>query len=178
MAARIRIKSAMFDELERHLDQPELAAFLLADFDGHDFEVVEIRAVAGDGYSSRSNYHLELADSARPQLIAWALERELCLIEVHSHGPDFPQFSRSDQLGFLDWVPHVRWRLRGRPYAALVRSGDEWDGLAWAGSAGEAQIVEALEITAGDSDEAGADISGPAPAARTIPTTTRSIEDA
>jgi hypothetical protein len=177
MGARIRIDSSMFRALERHIDQAELAAFMLADFDGCDFAVVDMKPVALDGYSSRSGYHLELPDLARPQLIAWALANERCLIEIHSHGPGFPQFSGSDQLGFVDWVPHVRWRLQGRPYAALVRSGTEWDGLAWTGSAGEVQAVEAIEITSGESDVPLGDRDAATPTTRTIRTTVRSIKD-
>jgi hypothetical protein len=206
MAATIRISAALMAELERNLDRPELAAFLLADFDGRDFDVVELKPVKRNGYASRSNYHLELDDSARPELIAWALEGGCSLIEVHSHGPGFPQFSRSDHRGFADWVGHVRWRLRGRPYAALVRSGAEWDGLAWTGAAG-AEAIEAIEVRAADdgpADDAADDGAGPDSAqadraqakgaradgaraepgqgdgdqpAKTIKTTQRSIED-
>jgi hypothetical protein len=36
-----------------------------------------------------------------------------------------------DFEGFTEFVPHVRWRLRGRPYAAIVVADTTFDALAW-----------------------------------------------
>ena len=49
-------------------------------------------------------------------------------------------------LGLGDWVPHVRWRLPGRPYAALVFGDDSFDGLVWTGETSEAGPVAGLRV--------------------------------
>jgi hypothetical protein len=180
MSAAIRIEKAMMAEVESQLELPELATFLLADFDGRDFEVIAMKRIDRDGYASRSNFHLELPDSARPDLIAWALQSNRCLIEAHSHGAGIAQFSASDHRGFLDWVPHVRWRLGGRPYAALVCSGRDWDGLAWIDPSGREEAIEAIEVIGRDSDEQdahGPNAGSPPMTGRIIKTTQRSISD-
>jgi hypothetical protein len=57
----------------------------------------------------------------------------------------------SDLLGFEEWVPHVRWRLQGRPYAALVCAGETWDALAWRQSTRTPEPIGAIEIVDGGS---------------------------
>jgi hypothetical protein len=54
-------------------------------------------------------------------------------VELHSHPGDIwgAKFSRSDMYGFSEYVPHCRWRLRGRPYLAIVVSPAGADALAW-----------------------------------------------
>lgn len=176
MGAVTRIAAAAMAELDHQLDGPELAVFMAARFTAPVFEVVEVKPVAREGYSSRSDYHVELDDFVRPELIAWALELDLCLVEAHSHGPGYPRFSPSDHDGFADWVPHMRWRLGQRPYAALVRSGSNWDGLAWPGAPGQVEAIEAIEISAATGGANGAPGPSLAPT-RTIHTTQRSIDD-
>jgi hypothetical protein len=33
--------------------------------------------------------------------------------------------------GFQEWVPHIMWRLRQRPYVAVVVTPDSFDALVW-----------------------------------------------
>jgi len=55
-----------------------------------------------------------------------------CLIEWHSHCGSWPaEFSLSDRMGLKEFVPHVRWRLDSRPYAAIVVANGSFDALAW-----------------------------------------------
>ena len=58
-------------------------------------------------------------------------------------------FSPSDLWGFQAWVPHLFWRLRGRPYAALVTAGDTFDALAWVDSAEQPEQVDQIELDDG-----------------------------
>jgi hypothetical protein len=57
-----------------------------------------------------------------------------------------PEFSGSDIAGFGEWVPHVRWRLRGRPYVALVFDGGVFDALAWDTEDGLASAVPTIQV--------------------------------
>jgi hypothetical protein len=77
----------------------------------------------------------------------WAWDAGASLVEAHSHGDTVPAcFSPSDLLGLDVWVPHLRWRLRGRPYAAIVTAGDTFDAIAWIDGADQPEQIHHLEI--------------------------------
>lgn len=79
---------------------------------------------------------VQLTDGAQQRVLQWASRASGLVIELHSHLGRFgdpAQMSSTDVAGLRDWVPHVRWRLRGRPYAALVAGPSTLDGLAWLG---------------------------------------------
>ena len=40
----------------------------------------------------------------------------------------------------------MRWRLGGRPYAALVLAGDAWDALAWTDKGGAPVTVNGIDV--------------------------------
>jgi hypothetical protein len=83
----------------------------------------------------------------RPEIISWASQTDACLVEVHSHGErGTAGFSPSDVWGFEEWVPHVRWRLRARPYAAVVTAGATLDAIAWLEDSAEHSQIERIEI--------------------------------
>jgi hypothetical protein len=71
-------------------------------------------------------------------------------VEVHSHrGKGWhAQFSPSDLSGFREFVPHVRWRLKGLPYCALVFTETEFDAVCWIGKTNEASALDVLRIEA------------------------------
>lgn len=149
MSASIAISSADYRAVRAHLrGQVEQVAFFLAHFDPKQrrFELHEWRAIPRDGFDYQSAYHVTLSDASRAEVIKWAWDARACLVEVHSHGDDgLAGFSPSDFSGLDEWVPHVRWRLRGLPYAALVTAGDTFDGLAWT-SDGPAEPIITLHI--------------------------------
>jgi hypothetical protein len=127
----------------------EQVGFFLADFDAarRAFALREWRPMPPEAFEFQSAYHVTLRDEVRPEVIKWAWDRHACLLEVHSHADQGPAgFSPSDMWGFDEWVPHVRWRLRGRPYAAIVTAGDTFDALAWLDGTGEPSQVEQLEV--------------------------------
>jgi hypothetical protein len=146
MSATIRIEQHVWHELVQAVSKPEHAAFMLAEVEESTFNIVDLRVMRAEDYESRSGLHLDLKDEVRPELISWAWERRLSLVEVHSHKPGFARFSRSDLWGFEEWVPHLWWRLKCAPYVALVKAGDEWDGMAWLRSAEEPEAVVGIEI--------------------------------
>jgi len=147
VSVRVRIHRRHFDSLRASLARPEEVVFAFARYANRVFDVAALELVTAVEVESRTAHHVVLADEVRPRLVKTPWDRDQCLVEAHSHGPrGLAEFSASDLLGFREWVPHVRWRLRGRPYAALVAAGDAWDGLAWVDGGGPV-TVEAIEIT-------------------------------
>jgi hypothetical protein len=146
----IATTSEIYEAAREHLrGRIEQVGFFLADFEPHSqvFAVREWRPMPPEAFEHRSAYHVLLRDELRPEIISWAFRAGGCLIEVHSHGDDGSAgFSPSDIGGFEEWVPHVIWRLRGRPYAAIVTAGDSFDALAWLDGAAEPVQVERLEV--------------------------------
>jgi hypothetical protein len=68
-------------------------------------------------------------------------------VEAHTHVDGDPAcLSPTDVTGLSEWVPHLRWRLRGTPYAALVLAETTIDGVGWSGASNGPQAVAALEV--------------------------------
>lgn len=114
----------------------EEAAFAFASYSGdganHVLRAAEWYGVPPSGFEWRSAYHFELTDAVRAQVIKRAHDLGACLVELHSHLGDGPaSFSGSDRAGLADFVPHVWWRLKGRPYSAVVVTRAGFDGLVW-----------------------------------------------
>ena len=111
----------------------EEAAFCFARFDpDKGFEYQEWSQVPAQEFAYRSLYHIELTDACRARVIKRAHELQCSLIEFHSHPlAVHAQFSLSDRSGLSEFVPHVWWRLKGRPYAAVVVGARNFDSLVW-----------------------------------------------
>jgi len=147
----LSIPASTYDELMAHLSSShvEQVAFLFTEppADGQPLRVGEIFAVPSTGFAVQTGYHVALTDGVRGDVIKRAHDLGGCLVEVHSHGGGPPVwFSASDLYGFEDWVPHVRWRLRGRPYVALVFAGKAFDALVWAAGDETATPLCRLEV--------------------------------
>lgn len=99
----------------------------LIDFVANDFFLVPV-----EGFIFRSFYHIELKDEILAHVIKKAHNLGSCIIELHSHCDlSHTMFSWSDINGFKEFVPHVRWRLKRRPYSAIVVSHGGFDGFVW-----------------------------------------------
>lgn len=102
----------------------------------------------------------ELTDEATARFFKWAATSEGGIIEAHSHlgrWGDPARFSDLDVEGLQEWVPHVRWRLGWRAYAALVVGPTTFDGLHWHGTkAAMPEQLESLEVSGGSRYEATA----------------------
>jgi hypothetical protein len=107
-------------------------------------------ATAGD-FEIHSDVHIELTDEARARIIKAAWDTGTSPVEFHSHPGDYwgAMFSPSDMYGFSDYVPHCRWRLRGRPYLAVVVSPAGMDALAWTGTEGNPVRLESIRPEGG-----------------------------
>jgi hypothetical protein len=147
----ISIPARIYDELIAHFSSSDVeeVAFLFTEPPAAHapLRVREIYRVPPDGFDFQSNYHVALTDETRAHVIKRAHDLTACLVEAHSHGEaPIACFSASDLDGFRDWVPHVRWRLRRRPYVALVFAGEQFDALLWNDDAEGPQPVTALQI--------------------------------
>jgi hypothetical protein len=149
--AVVSISRELHTRLREDLRPPvEGAGFFLAEYQerGRVFKLEEWRVVPSSGFESRSRYHLVLADDVRAAMIKWAWDSGACLVEAHSHHTDDGPacFSPSDMYGLREWVPHLWWRLRARPYAAIVIDGETFDSLAWIDAADRPEQVTSLEV--------------------------------
>ena len=148
----LHLPREVHDGLLKHLlpmrSRAEAAAFVFArPAEGRALEYVEWFPVPPEGFVSRSRLHLELNDATRAAVIKRAHDLRASLIEFHSHhGPWPAEFSASDWAGFEEFVPHVRWRLRGRPYAAVVVTLTGFDAFVWSDAARAPARLEAIIV--------------------------------
>lgn len=128
----------------------EEAAFLFAKGDPNGsgvFRVLDWYPVPPEGFAFCSAYHFELTDETRSHVIKRAHDLGASLVEVHSHDdPEPPAFSSSDLFGFDEFVPHVWWRLKGRPYMAIVVAPGGLDGLTWREGPSAPERIAGVEV--------------------------------
>jgi hypothetical protein len=153
MAVTISMPDDLHGRIRDHLTHTaEQVAFFLAqrppDGTASHLRLVDAYLVPADDLESNGPVHVHLADQVQGHVIRWAWNAGACLVEAHSHAPwgDPAAFSRTDLDGLAEWVPHVWWRLGGRPYAALVFGARTFDGLAWTRSPSIAEPVDLLRI--------------------------------
>ena len=137
----LNIPNSIYEEVWAHLlannPESESAGFMFVvprsrDNDTHVYEHVEWYPVPPEGFVENSWYHLELTDELRANVIKRAHDLGASIVEFHSHlGPQPARFSPFDRRGLREFVPHVWWRLRKRPYFAVVVTHTDFDSLAW-----------------------------------------------
>src|SRR5437867_3276980 len=135
----VSIEPHAFQRITDHLrgHQTEQVVFLFFSWattqDGDIFNVEDFYIVPLNELVNESRFHAEVNGDAQAKVIKMAWDKGLALGEIHSH-PGFRRgtsFSPSDLAGFAEFVPHVRWRLRGAPYLALVFGDTDFDALTW-----------------------------------------------
>ncbi len=138
MTVSISMSVAFYNDIQQHLfpraDRREQGGFMFCRFDKYrrEFQVIEWRPLAGSDYAFQERDYLELSDKTKASLIKSAHDLQVSLIEIHSHPRQIKvAFSIADWIGFKEFVPHIRWRLGKRPYAALVFGHSCVDGFAW-----------------------------------------------
>lgn len=158
MGVVLSISADLNRELRSHLfkDDAEQLAFLLGKprgADSQELQLSELYLVPPSGFEKQSPFHICLLPEIRANVIKWAWDHEASLVEAHSHrGPVLAAFSPSDIEGFEEFVPHIWWRLQGRPYAALVFTRQSFDAFVWITGPSSPQGVEALRVE-GEADE-------------------------
>lgn len=114
----------------------EQAAFLFCETidssTGVTFEAIDHTLLGEEDFAAQHDDYLELTDEARVGVIKRAHMLNASLVELHSHpGPWPAAFSLSDRIGLQETVPHMRWRLKKRPYGAIVVAPSGFDALVW-----------------------------------------------
>jgi hypothetical protein len=151
----IELPRALHEEVMRHLlpadAQNEEAAFLFVrDEPGamvRRLTFVDWIAVERAGFMYQSSGYLELADEMRPRIIKRAHDLDACIVEMHSHPYPWPAaFSSIDLAGLEEFVPHVRWRLKGKPYVAIVVAPSGFDAMAWTDPSGNPESISGIAV--------------------------------
>lgn len=137
----LHLKATAYTVLLAHLLQgeDEQAAFGFARVE-HSLHLEALELLQPRSYRFQSGHHIELNQEVLARVIKQAWDSNTALVEFHSHplqagwrGKQRVQasFSQSDMRGFQEWVPHIMWRLRQRPYVAVVVTPDSFDALVW-----------------------------------------------
>ncbi|MGD9869004.1 MAG: hypothetical protein AB7U38_13485 [Hyphomicrobiales bacterium] len=131
---------ALHASLWAHLLPPflerEQAAFLFCNVreDGGiiTFEAVEAALLQPSDFAVQYSDYIEITNECRIGLIKRAHALGVALAEFHSHTGPWPAgFSWSDRKGLRETVSHMKWRLKGKPYLAVVAATSGFDALAW-----------------------------------------------
>lgn len=96
------------------------------------YDVVATAFLSPSDFAHQQSDYLELDDGTRATLIKRAHNLNASLVEIHSHpGPSPAAFSYADLRGLQDTVPYMWWRLKKRPYFAIVVADGTFDAMAW-----------------------------------------------
>ena len=158
-AAQVLLKmpTDVHEQVWEHLlgddSKAESAAFMFVAHESrgeiHTFTHLEWYPIPAHGFQARTKKHFELADFVRAEVIKRAHDLDASIVEFHSHlGVRPAEFSRSDHFGFREFVPHVWWRLRGRPYLAIVVTQADFDGLVWIDGPNDPRHIDAVSVGA------------------------------
>lgn len=154
MAFEVQMEPPEWVALRRHLlkGRNEQVAFAFCEYLDSDsastFLVREIWFMEPSDFDVQSEFHVALTDGALARLIKRAWDLQLSVLEFHSHPKSDRRasFSPSDLTGLADHVPYMFWRLRGRPYAAIVVGQAAVDAVAWVTGPGHLQPIDQLRI--------------------------------
>jgi hypothetical protein len=112
-----------------------------------EFEFVDWDPIQPQGFLARSRYGFELTDESRARVIKHAHDLGTSLVEIHSHAGSWSAaFSASDLIGLAEFLPHVWWRLQGKPYFAVVVTRKSFDGLAWLTGPDSPQRLDGIAV--------------------------------
>lgn len=153
MNITIELPAGLWKCLNAHLlpkgVREEQAAFLYAAASVATNELylraVDSYMLAPRDFDAQHADYLEITDECKSRLIQHAHQHQLSLVELHSHpGPWRAAFSDYDLRGLDDTVPHMLWRLKGRPYAAIVVAHTGFDAMVWTGKGEPARALTGL----------------------------------
>ena len=154
MSHEVLIPAGIHDQVRGHLFQNDLeqAAFLFArtetTADGVQFHVDDCYLVPAAGWDVQMDVYLEMSDDERAKILKMARDRKAAIIDCHSHPHSQEEvwFSPSDLAGITEFAQYAKWKLQGRPFAALVFAEGSIDGVVWQGDFAGAEPLLALSI--------------------------------
>ena len=155
MTAEIVIPSGLAMALRAHLFQNDIeqGAFLFARpeerGDSLSLTVEDSYLVPSRGWEVQMDVYLQMKDSERGKIMQKARAKRLCAIDCHSHphaGADV-WFSPSDIKGITEFADYAKWKLDGRPFAALVWGEESVDAVVWSGDFSEPIAATTILIT-------------------------------
>lgn len=137
----IVIPAALQRQLQEHLFRNDLeqGAFLFAREAAANGEaglmVADLYLVPEDGWQVQLDVYLEMKDTERARIMAMARKGDYAVIDCHSHPSslDTVAFSPSDRSGITDFAAYAKWKLPGRPFAAVVWGEQSLDAVMWLG---------------------------------------------
>lgn len=140
--------------LKKHFFQNELeqGAFLFARSEESPecltLHVEDYHLVPPTAWEVQLEIYLQMRDSERAKIMKIARDRNLCAIDCHSHprGDESVWFSPSDVAGISEFAEYAKWKLSGRPFAALVWGERSVDGVAWFGDFGSANAINEVHV--------------------------------
>jgi hypothetical protein len=155
MSSTIKMPADVFDLIKSHLLPENMVveevAFFFAKIENTGdetvFEYKDHWLLSSDDFVSQGAYYFELTDETVKRLIKQAHDLNTAIVEFHSHvNQQSAEFSYTDWEGFQEFVPHVFWRLKDRPYAAVVLTSNGFDALAWIKSGKQSEPIKGLDI--------------------------------
>lgn len=155
MQSSILIPQKIYQNIHMHLlpkkIKTEQVAFIFATVNKSNNSILldfkDYYLVKPKEYEYQSLGYVELQDEMRPKIIKMAFDLNAAIVEMHSHPYSRKaRFSPSDIKGLNEFVPHVWWRLKGKPYAAIVFSKIDFDALVWIDSPKKAQQLTRIEV--------------------------------
>ena len=154
MNCKISIPSSIVETLRRHFFQNEVeqGAFLFAEAKRENGKlnlvVADYYLVPASGWEVQAEVYLQMRDSERAKIMKLAREKNLCAIDCHSHPrvSDDVWFSPSDVAGITEFAQYAKWKLGGKPFAAMVWGEESVDAVLWQEAFSEAQPLAAVQI--------------------------------
>jgi hypothetical protein len=100
------------------------------------------------GWEVQMDVYLEMKDSERGKIMKIARDKGLAAIDSHSHprADDDVWFSPSDITGITEFSEYAKWKLDGKPFAAMVWGERSIDGVVWDGDFKTALRLDELKI--------------------------------
>lgn len=155
MSAVLTMSPEEHESIWTHLlgGRGERAAFAYAETgDGADppsFRVRDIELIPDGALLGADQRHVALRPETHAGVIKRAWESGTSIVEFHSHPWVHGEvaFSYVDLDGLREFVPHCWWRLRGRPYLAIVVAGDgSFDALVWVRDAHTPEVLTCMDV--------------------------------
>lgn len=154
MKNSIIIPSGISEALHQHFFQNnvEQGAFLFAEAkhqrDELSLFVDDFYLVPRQGWEIQAEIYLQMKDSERAKIMKLARGKNLCAIDCHSHpnAGDDVWFSPSDVAGITEFAQYAKWKLDGKPFAAMVWGESSVDAVLWQGDFDNGQRIDTVKI--------------------------------